>query len=82
MKRKPTGEANVFFEIWNEREHECHNCKANLGNEAKTFYFMHVKPKSTHSELRLDKDNILLACRDCHYAYDFQGREKYESRKN
>lgn len=80
-KRKSTGEKELFFEIWNERIHICSNCKIHLGNEAKTFHFSHIKPKSTHPELRLNKNNIQLLCYDCHYAHDFQGKEKFAERK-
>lgn len=80
--RKPTGEAALFKEIWEEREHICHNCKIPLGDEMKTFFFMHVKAKSTHGKLRLVKTNIELACYDCHTAYDRVGMEAYNSRKN
>lgn len=77
---KVTGEKDLFFEIWHERDHICENCKRYLGEEAKTFYFSHIKPKSTHSELRLVKSNIQLLCRDCHYAFDFQGKEAFNKR--
>ena len=84
-KHKPpkvTGEREMFLEIWNEREHYCSNgekCKNSkngigmyLGSEPKTFYFSHIKPKSTHPELRLVKSNVDLLCYDCHYERDFR----------
>lgn len=71
-KRKPTGERNLFLDIWNERPHFCKHCNINLGNEPKTFFFSHIKPKSTHPELRLSKDNIQLLCYQCHYNFDFR----------
>ena len=80
-KRKPTGEANVFREIWNEREHICSNCGLHLGNDARSFYFSHIKPKGKYPELRLDKNNIELLCYECHYARDFQTKEKFENRR-
>lgn len=80
-KRKATGEKNLFIEIWNERNHICSNCKIHLGNEPKTFYFSHIKPKGKYPELRLDKNNIQLLCYDCHYAYDFKTKEKFIERK-
>lgn len=70
-KRKPTGERNLFLLIWNERPHICTHCYIHLGNEPKTYHFSHIKPKSTHPELRLSKDNIQLLCLPCHYKYDF-----------
>lgn len=81
-KRKTTGEAKMFYEIWIERTHICANCNCALSDEAKTWNFSHIKPKSTHPELRLDKNNIQLLCYECHYAHDFQSKEKYEKRKN
>lgn len=81
-KRKSTGEKKLFLEIWNERIHYCINCNEYLGNEAKAHYFSHIKPKGLYPELRLDKSNIQLLCFDCHYAYDFQSKEKYNERKN
>lgn len=80
-KRKSTGERELFLEIWNERLHYCINCKINLGNEPRVHYFSHIKPKGKYPELRLDKNNIQLLCFDCHYAHDFQTRNKYEERK-
>ena len=67
-RRKATGEAEVFREIWEEREHFCENldCGVFLGDEARAGYFSHNKPKSTHPELRLDKTNIDLLCLKCH----------------
>lgn len=79
-RRKPTGEKKLFYKIWQERPHICVNCKVNLGNEAKTFNFAHIKPKGLYPELRLDPFNIILLCYECHYALDFQTEEKFNSR--
>lgn len=81
-KRKTTGEAALFKEIWEEREHICHNCKIPLGDEMKTFFFMHIRSKGAHGKLRLVKTNIELACYDCHTAYDRISIEVYTSRKD
>jgi len=81
-KRKVTGERALNLEIWIERQHICHNCGANLGNIPKVHFFMHLKSKGSRPDLRLDKDNILLACLKCHFAWDFQGTEKYNERKD
>lgn len=80
-KRKITGEAKMFYEIWQERPHVCENCKIHLGNDARTWNFSHTKPKSIYPELRLDKNNIQLLCYECHYAKDHQTKEKFENRK-
>lgn len=80
-KRKSTGEKKLFIEIWNERIHYCSNCKTYLGEEPLVHYFSHIKPKGLYPELRLDKNNIQLLCYECHYAHDFQSKEKYNERK-
>jgi len=79
--RKSTGEKELFMQIWNERDRRCSNCHAFLGWEPKTWNFAHIKPKSTHPELRLSKENIALLCWDCHYALDFGGKEIFNKRK-
>lgn len=75
---KPTGERELFLEIWEERPHYCTNkdCQEYLGEEPLTHYFAHLKSKGAHNELRLDKDNIALLCFDCHYIYDNGDRSK------
>lgn len=77
---KKTGEAEMFKQIWEEREHICINCKVYLGEEPIVHFFSHIKGKGANPELRLDKDNIDLLCRDCHYARDFQGKDKFNKR--
>ena len=79
-RRKPTGEKKLFFKIWSERPHICVNCKDYLGHEARAHNFAHIKPKGLYPELRLDPSNIMLLCYACHYAYDFQGKDKFNSR--
>lgn len=79
---KVTGEARLFKEIWEEREHVCHNCKIQLGDEMKTYFFMHKKSKGAYPSLRLEKANIELACYDCHTAYDRISTEAYELRRD
>jgi len=78
---KKIGEKEIFFEIWEEREHYCKNCKSYLGEEPIAQFFAHIKPKSTHPKLRLDKNNIILLCSDCHYALDFRGINAYKERE-
>jgi len=82
-KNKNKGrEKQMFYEIWEDREHYCVNCKQELGYEARAHYFSHIKPKGLYPELKYDKTNIQLLCMDCHYAFDFQAREKYDERKD
>ena len=83
MAKKNKGkEKQMFYEIWQEREHRCTNCKCHLGNEARAHYFSHIKSKGAYPELKYNKDNIQLLCYDCHYAYDFQGKDKFLERKD
>lgn len=83
ISRKPTGERELFIEIWKERPHYCNNCCRWLGNEPKAHFFSHIKSKGAYPELRLVKKNIELLCIDCHYIWDFGDRgEFYKRRKN
>lgn len=83
QKVKPTGEREIFLEIWNERPHVCENCLEYLGSEAKAHFFAHLLSKKQHPELRLDKDNIVLLCFDCHYQLDHGTIDKFiELNKN
>lgn len=79
--RKPTGEREMFEEIWEERPHYCEHCGAYLGEEPRAFYFAHVRGKGAHPELRLVKENVRLWCMACHHAHDFGGKEEFERRK-
>ena len=87
--KKPTGEYEVFLQIWEEREHICVNCKTNLDRfvdeetqNPSAMLFSHIKSKGAYDELRLVKSNILLNCPDCHYAHEHIGEEAYNKRKN
>jgi hypothetical protein len=77
---KPTGEGQLFLEIWEERPHICINCKTPLGDEPKTYFFAHIIGKGRAPELRLKKINIMLLCFDCHRAYDQGTKEEYSKR--
>ena len=63
--RKPTGEAKVFAEIWEQRPHECEVCTAAIA-EAMAGNFSHILPKGSYRSLRLDPRNIVLKCLACH----------------
>lgn len=79
--KKPTGERELFIEIWSERSHYCENpkCRKWLGNEPKVIFFSHRKSKGAYPELRLDKTNIDLLCSECHYQEDFGEKINWES---
>lgn len=76
--KEPTGELNLFKQIWLAREHKCEVC----GKEIKDFshnIFSHVLSKGSHGELRLDENNILIMCHEfteengwygCHHRWD------------
>ena len=83
MKRgkKPTGEKQVFLEIWSEREHQCVHCQVWLGEEPLAQYFAHKIRKGKDKALRLDKNNIQLMCLDCHMAMDQGTIEQFEKRR-
>jgi DNA-directed RNA polymerase subunit N (RpoN/RPB10) len=79
---KPTGELELFKEIWLEREHKCIHCGKYLGDELNIQYFSHKISKGRDSKLRLDKNNIDILCCECHYSLEFCGNEKFNKRKN
>jgi len=59
-----TGEAELFLEIWNERPHVSELTGKKLlplGHKLWFSQFLHVLSKGTYSELRLCKENIMLA---------------------
>jgi 5-methylcytosine-specific restriction endonuclease McrA len=64
-KRRATGEAEVFRQIWDTRPHLCEQCGA-LIREARAVNFAHVIPKSRRPDLRLEPSNIRLLCAPCH----------------
>ena len=72
-RKKPTGEREMFLEIWDERPHICTNpkCKKPLDENPKVHYFAHIKPKGKYPELRLVKSNVRLLCMECHHELDF-----------
>ena len=67
---------SIFEEIWNERTHYCYHCGVYLGNEFRPIFFSHILSRGAHPKLRCDKDNIVLACSQCHRIYDFGDRKK------
>jgi len=80
-KRKVTGEAAMFAEIWKERPHVCINCREYLGGAAKPHFFSHIKSKGAHPELRLVKSNIQLLCKMCHWLFDQGTKQQFNARK-
>ena len=64
------GQKEMFLEIWEEREHTCDLCDRHLGHEPNAFYFSHILSKGSHPAYKLNKDNIMLNCMDCHVLWD------------
>lgn len=74
-KSKPTGERELFAEIWAERPHVCTHCGKELPEPMLSFYFSHIKSKGAFPELRLEKSNIELTCVKCHQEWEFGSRQ-------
>lgn len=81
-RREPTGEWDLFMEIWEEREHRCENCKIPLPEQPIPDFFSHIKSKGACPELKLVKTNIEINCKACHDIYEFGDREDYKKRHN
>lgn len=64
-KYKPTGELMLFKKIYESRPHFCEWCNKPI-NGFSIMNYHHIKPKSTHPELRLDENNIVKICDKCH----------------
>jgi len=80
--KEATGERNTHLAIWSERPHYCEHCGDYLGEYPDPWFFSHIKPKSTHPELRNEKSNFWLHCKLCHDAYGARGIDAFNARKN
>jgi len=78
--RKPTGETNLFQQLWEERRHQCQWCWVYLGDEFNHAFFDHVIEKSKAPKLRLEPANIRLLCLRCHHARHFGTKEQIQER--
>lgn len=79
-RRKRTGEAEVFEEIWNALEEKtCYVCGRRI-NEPTPSNFAHILPKALNKYplFKLNPDNIKLFCHDsyssCHHRFDKEPR--------
>lgn len=79
-RRKRTGEAEVFEEIWNALEEKtCYVCGRQI-NEPTASNFAHILPKALNKYplFKLNPDNIKLFCHDsyssCHHRFDKEPR--------
>ena len=70
-KRKNTGEKEIFESIFAERPHFCQICFTPIGDPVPTN-FPHILPKgqNKYPKFKLNPDNILLSCCDCHFLLD------------
>lgn len=79
-RRKNTGEAQLFKEIWAERPHVCAHCGRQLSDPMRAGYFSHIHSKGARPDLRLCKDNIELLCLECHSRHEFGFNYERDSR--
>lgn len=64
-KRKSSGQAAVFKQIWDSRPHRCEVCDTPI-HEARAINFSHILPKGGYPSMKLDPRNIEIWCADCH----------------
>ncbi len=77
MKRKKTGELELFKEIWSEKKKWfCQNCDKPLGSQMSVGFMSHIIPKGKAPELRLDRNNIKVICYPCHQIWEFGTLDK------
>ncbi len=74
-KKEPTGELELFKEIWEERHHICEECSVMLP-EFNVAYFAHILGKGASPRNRLNKNNIVLLCLEHHTQLDFGDKKK------
>lgn len=79
-KKKATGEADLFREIWMEREHWCVQCESYI-RDPTPANFDHILTKKQRPDLRLSKRNIRILCFDCHFIRHNGTKEQFEARK-
>jgi hypothetical protein len=75
-KRKPTGEKELFLEIWEERPH--HSQISGLYIHQPTpSNFLHVIPKAQNKypKFKLNKQNIIIGTEDEHYYWDHNRKD-------
>lgn len=70
-KRKPTGEMQVFLEIWNERPHVSQITGEAIKIPSPTN-FIHILPKAQNKypKFKLNKQNIVIGTEEDHYNWD------------
>lgn len=71
--RKPTGELEIFKQIWEERGPYSQINQEFLG-EFNVCFFSHILPKGKYPKFRLNKENIILKSFDQHYNWEHNKR--------
>lgn len=86
---KPTGEKDMFMDIWNERSHISFLSGKKLDEfENSPFFFnlfAHLFPKGKYPKERLNVDNIVLLTPEEHFLMDqgtIEQRDKYAHDNN
>ena len=59
--RKKKWQKELFFEVWNNRIHNCVICWKYIP-EPLSFVFAHIKSKWVYPELKFEPSNIALVC--------------------
>ncbi len=76
---QPTGELNLFKILWVERPHICEWCLIRLP-KFNISLFDHIISVSKSKSLQLEKTNIRLLCRECHYTRHFGTKAQISQR--
>ena len=63
---EPQSMKQFFLHIWKLRQHVCENCNNKLGKEPLSYMFDHILEKNKYPALKLEEDNIMMLCLDCH----------------
>ena len=67
IKERRVKDTEFYMGIWDSlQDRKCWSCGEYLGPEPKTYMFDHLIEKSSHNELRYEKENIFVCCLLCH----------------
>ena len=88
-RNKKTGELQLFYEIWDEREHVSFLTGRTINEKPGSLRFVncfgHILNKKNYPKFRLKKENIVLLDPEEHYLLDFGSevqRQEYEFRND
>jgi len=73
--RKPTGQPELFKQIWESRPHYSEVSGKFLGDEINVCFFSHILPKGSYPKFMLKPENIMLKTFAEHQAW---GTKQYE----